>query len=55
MLSHVSVDLEERNVAQVWAGDLEDIGTIFGKNPTNYRASDDSAELQHLYARQDPL
>jgi hypothetical protein len=55
VLAHISVNLEKWHITQVRAGDLEHVGTILSENPRHDGTCNDSAQLQHLDARQEPL
>lgn len=55
MLSHITVDLEEGNIGQTRAGDLQDIGAILGQDTGDSRSCDDTAHFQDLNALKDLL
>lgn len=50
MLAHVPVDLEKWYVAEIWARDFDDVGTVLAKDSSNDWAGDNAAELQHFDA-----
>lgn len=53
-LAYVAVHLEERNVAEVWAGDLEHIGPVLSQDARDYGPGDDAAHLNHLDSGEEP-
>lgn len=52
VLAHVSVDLEERDIAEVRARDFEDVCAILSQDSCDDGASDDAAHLQNFDAGQ---
>lgn len=48
MLAHVSIDLEEWNIAQVRARNLQHIRAVLAQNPTDNGTCNNTAELKDL-------
>ena len=52
MLAHVHINLEKWNIAEIRAGNLDNIGSVFSQNSCDTGACNDAAELKNFDAVQ---